>query len=246
MKKEVSFVLTSCGRPKLLNKTLKSFFKYNNYEIKRFFLVEDSVNQVVYDEVKKKWGKKIEIFCNQKKKGQIRSIVDTYKKVRTPFVFHCEDDWIYTRKDFIQDSLEILDSDKNIIQVWLESKKSASRLDIFDYGPIQYTKSKKIAYRRVSCRDGWEWGYFSFRPGIKRMSDYFMIDGYKNFKNELDIGVEYKKLGYYTVIIEKPAVIDIGDDHHVSDPTRKWPKRRKTDAPRGLKRLWKHIKSFKF
>ena len=37
-------------------------------------------------------------------------------------------------------------------------------------------------------------------------------------KNELDIGVEYKKLGYYTVIIEKPAVIDIGDDHHVSDP----------------------------
>ena len=57
MKKEVSFVLTSCGRPKLLNKTLKSFFKYNNYEIKRFFLVEDSVNQVVYDEVKKKWGK---------------------------------------------------------------------------------------------------------------------------------------------------------------------------------------------
>ena len=39
------------------------------------------------------------------------------------------------------------------------------------------------------------------------MSDYFMIDGYKNFKNELDIGVEYKKLGYYTVIIEKPAVI---------------------------------------
>ena len=40
--------------------------------------------------------------------------------------------------------------------------------------------------------------------------------------------------------------VDIGDDHHVSDPTRKWPKRRKTGAPRGLKRLWKHIKTFKF
>ena len=44
-----------------------------------------------------------------------------------------------------------------------------------------------------------------------------MIGGYDNFKNELDIGVEYKKRGYYTVIIENPAVIDIGDDHHVSD-----------------------------
>ena len=62
----------------------------------------------------------------------------------------------------------------------------------------------------------------------------------------LQLGVKYKKLGFYTVIIEKPAVVDIGDDHHVSEPTRKWPKRRKTGAPRGLKRLWKHIKTFKF
>ena len=68
----------------------------------------------------------------------------------------------------------------------------------------------------------------------------------KILKTNLILELNTKKLGYYTVIIEKPAVIDIGDDHHVSDPTRKWPKRRKTDAPRGLKRLWKHIKSLKF
>ncbi len=242
----MSFVLTSCGRTKLLDKTLKSFFKYNNYHIKDFFLVEDSVNNLIYEEVKKKWKDKVKIFCNKKKLGQIKSIVDIYKKIRTPYVFHCEDDWIYTREKFIEDSLEILKTDSKIIQVWLESKESASRLDIFEYGPLKYTKKNKIGFRKVTCKDGWEWGYFSFRPGVKRMSDYNLIGGYDKFKNELDIGVKYKKLGFYTVIIEKPAVIDIGDDHHVSDPTRKWPKRRKTDAPRGLKRLWKHIKTFKF
>ena len=246
MKKDMSFVLTSCGRTKLLNKTLKSFFKYNDYNIKDFFLVEDSVNNLVYEEVKKKWKDKIKIFCNKKKLGQIKSIVDIYKKIRTPYVFHCEDDWIYTRKKFIEDSLEILKTDSKIIQVWLESKKSASRLDIFEYGSLKYTKKNKIGFRKVTCKDGWEWGHFSFRPGVKRMSDYNLIGGYGKFKNELDIGVKYKKLGFYTVIIENPAVEDIGDDHHVSDPTRKWPKRRKTDAPRGLKRLWKHIKTFKF
>ena len=47
------------------------------------------------------------------------------------------------------------------------------------------------------------------------------------------------------VIIEKPAVIDIGLDRTILDPTRKWPKRRKTNAPTGLKRLWKHIKKLK-
>ena len=30
-----------------------------------------------------------------------------------------------------------MDSDEKIIQVWLESKESASRLDIFEYGPLK-------------------------------------------------------------------------------------------------------------
>ena len=89
-------------------------------------------------------------------------------------------------------------------------------------------------------------GIFFFLTLIKRVYDYNLIGGYSNFENELDISVEYKNRGYYSVIIENPAVIDIGDDHHVSDVTRKWPKRRKAGAPTGLKRLWKHLKSFKF
>ena len=242
--KKITFVLTSCGRVELLNKTLDSFFNFNDYEIEEMFLVEDSLNQNVYEDIKKKWGDKLTLLFNKKKRGQIKSIVETYKLVKTPLIFHCEDDWIYTRKNFIKDCLKIMDHDEKIIQVWLESKESASRLDIFDYGELQ--KVGNVGFRRVFCKEGWEWGYFSFRPGIKRMCDYELIGGYGNFKNELDIGVEYKKRGYYTVIIENPAVIDIGDDHHVSDATRKWPKRRKAGAPTGLKRLWKHLKSFKF
>ncbi len=78
------------------------------------------------------------------------------------------------------------------------------------------------------------------------MKDYDLIGGYEKYKNELDIGVSYKKLGYYTVIIEDPAVLDIGLDQTIYDPTRKWPNRRKTNAPKGLKRLWKHLKKLKF
>ena len=126
----------------------------------------------------------------------------------------------------------------------MESKESASRLDIFSYGKIESVNGVK--YRKVFCKKGWEWGHFSFRPGVKRLSDYKLIKGYDKFKNELDISVEYKKLGFYTVILEKSAVLDIGDDHHVSDPTRKWPKRRKYNSPKGLQRLWGHLKKFKF
>lgn len=244
MKDKMTFVLTSCGRTELLNKTLESFFSMNTFKLEKYYLVEDSVNEEVYRSIKNKWDKKIDLLFNKEKKGQIKSIVETYKKIKTPYIFHCEDDWIYTRKKFIEDSLEIMKTDEKIIQVWLESKESASRLDIFSYGPL--LKYKGIGFRRVFCKEGWEWGHFSFRPGVKRMSDYNLISGYQSYKNELDIGVSYKSYGFYTVIIEKPAVKDIGLDQTIFDPTRKWPKRRKTNAPTGLKRLWKHLKKFKF
>ena len=244
MKNKMSFVITSCGREDLLDRTLKSFFKFNDFPIQKLFLTEDSVDENVYKRIEKKWSDKINLLFNKTKKGQIKSIVEAYKLIKTPYVFHCEDDWVYTRKGFIKDSLKILDYDSKIIQVWLESRESASRLDIFSYGPLK--KHQGIGFREVYCKDGWEWGYFSFRPGVKRIYDYNLIGGYSDYKNELDIGVSYKKLGYYTVIIEDPAVIDIGLDQTIFDPTRKWPTRRKTNAPKGLKRLWKHIKNFKF
>ena len=48
--------------------------------------------------------------------------------------------------------------------------------------------------------------------------------------------------GIYGGILEKYAIEDIGLDQTIYDPTRKWPTRRKTNAPTGLKRLWKHSK----
>ena len=68
------------------------------------------------------------------------------------------------------------------------------------------------------------------------MKDYKLIGGYERFKNELDIGVEYKKNGFYTVIIENPAVEDIGLDRTIIDPTRKWPKTKKNKRSKGIEK----------
>ena len=73
MIEKMTFVLTSCGRPKLLNKTLETFFKYNKYKFQELYLVEDSVDKEIYDEINKKWGKKLKILFNKKKKGQINN-----------------------------------------------------------------------------------------------------------------------------------------------------------------------------
>ena len=68
--KKITFVLTSCGRVELLNKTLDSFFNFNDYEIEEMFLVEDSLNQNVYEDIKKKWGDKLTLLFNEKKRDK--------------------------------------------------------------------------------------------------------------------------------------------------------------------------------
>ena len=243
MQEKMSFVITSCGRIDLLDQTLESFFKFNSYKFQDMFLIEDSVDDDVYKKVLTKWGSKLKITCNKVKKGQIHSIEEIYKKIKTPYVFHCEDDWKYLRTNFIEESLRILKSDEKILQVWLESQ-SAKNFGIFEFGPTK--KVDDISFRNVGPKDGWEWGYFSFRPGVKRMSDYHLINGYKKFFNEIDIGLEYKKKGFYTVVIDNPAISDLGERRGCDDPTRIMPNRRKTNAPKGLKRLWGHIKKMKF
>ena len=68
--KKITFVLTSCGRIELLNKTLESFFKFNDYVLEKMYLVEDSFNQNVYSKIKKRWGKKLTLLFNEKKKDK--------------------------------------------------------------------------------------------------------------------------------------------------------------------------------
>lgn len=240
---EVTFVLTSCGRVDLLQKTIESFEKFNTYPIARTIITEDSCDPDVYERVRELYGDRFEIWCNEEKKGQIKSIVDAYASIDTPYIFHCEDDWEFVRSGFVEESMEILESDPNIIQAWLEDRESANAatnsVELFTF--VDRTNLAQASFDKMQVAQGWEWGYFSFRPGLKRKSDYDRIGGYSRFTNEVDISCTYRDLGYYCVILADPATLDLGSDRRVHDPTRIWPTRRKHGKPTGLKRLWGHI-----
>ena len=68
MKNKMSFVLTSCGRLDLLDKSLTSFFKYNDYPLEALYLTEDSIKEDIYKKIKIKWKKKLTFLFNKKKK----------------------------------------------------------------------------------------------------------------------------------------------------------------------------------
>ena len=93
-KPEVTLIITSCNRNNLLSKTLCSFAKFNTYPIKECIIVEDSsfildISRLDIPHL----DYPIRVISNRKNIGQVRSIDRAYAEVKTPYIFHCEDDW---------------------------------------------------------------------------------------------------------------------------------------------------------
>lgn len=65
---KVTVCLTSCGRPDLLERTLKSFFEFNTYPIADFLIYEDDPN--VYNQGVNNIAEKYEVklFGDKKKR----------------------------------------------------------------------------------------------------------------------------------------------------------------------------------
>lgn len=56
--KDVTLVITSCGRFDLLEKTLDSFFKFNKHPIAEIIITEDSTEGEKLKKLIKKYGNK--------------------------------------------------------------------------------------------------------------------------------------------------------------------------------------------
>lgn len=75
----------------------------------------------------------------KKNLGQIKSIDLAYQEVKTDYIFHCEDDWLFYRSGFIEDSMTILESDQSILTVWLRDIEK----DIEKNYPFHYVFNEK-------------------------------------------------------------------------------------------------------
>ena len=221
--KEVTVVLTACNRADLLEKTLDSFFEMNTYPIKRFIIIDDGMNFGCNDFVKTKYEFPIELIYNNPKLYQIRSIDYVYGIVETEYVFHMEEDWLFLKKGFIEDSIKVLEADDNILQVWLRGVDDTTNThpwnpEIYEADGLQMVLLK---YTGI-------WNGFSFNPGLKRLYDWKKLpNGYDGCDRitpaeqsggvtlECDISVEYAKRGMIAMRFLESYITHIGWDRHI-------------------------------
>lgn len=221
---DVTVVLTSCGRQDLLERTLDSFFAMNTYEgIAEILVTEDSGIDGVNDALKAKYADRPLVWIDDEgRRGQIACIDDAYARVRTPLVFHCEDDWHFYHPGFIEASKAILAHDDRILQVWLRAEDDTNGHPLDEPVFEAPFGGACVRYRYVAIECASVWHGFSFNPGLRRLADYHRIAPFRDVGHETDISIRYCAEGFRAVLLLRDDggrgfVEHIGGGRHVDD-----------------------------
>ena len=219
--KKVTVVLTSCNRLDLLDNTIKTFHKFNTYPIEEFIIIEDSTDEKAIQYLKENY-KDYTLIFNEKNIGDFKSIDKAYSQVKTPYIFHLEDDWEFVKEGFIEDSFKFLDFDSKIIKIWLRSLDDTNG---HPYSDEKYI-NEGLGYHKMDTN---YYGFtgFSTNPGLIRLSDHNSIGGLGQFGPDAErlAGKLFLDKGCYAVIIDQMYIRHTGWENsrkHV------WSKRKNT------------------
>lgn len=208
----VTCILTSCGRQDLLQITLESFFNFNTYPIKEFYIYEDSGIKGINDVLKGMYPE-IKWIESCTRYGQIVALDTLWQAVTTPYAFTMEDDWEFYREGFIEASMAILEHNQYIMQVWLREKEDANK------HPILWGKDYGVFLNGAGL-----WAGTRFNPSLKRKSDYDLIGPFSKHttfnknapqKSEAAISKVYHSLGFKAAILPVGYIKHIGSQRHV-------------------------------
>lgn len=209
--------MTSCNRFDLLHPTLKSFLAFNTHPIEHYIFIEDTEKIEQLETVIKQFPevyKKATLLHNDPKLGQIKSIDRAYSHVKTQYIFHCEEDWEFYKKGFIEDSIAVLEEFPNIINIWLRELDDTNKHPI--ESSIHNSKNDlKFKYLTTNYLDIWHG--FTFNPAIKRKSDYDDLGAYQNVGHESEIGIFYYEKGMKAAIFTQGYVKHSGWHRRVLD-----------------------------
>jgi len=210
----ITLVVTSCGRFDLLKRTLETFDRYNTAAIREVLITEDSGDERVHACIPEHWKAHTRVWVNNPKLGQLKSIDMAYAEVKTPYIFHCEDDWAFYRPGFVEESVQLLEHEPQSLQVWLRSLAH----DLAVHSPYISTGQRRIfsgiPYYQLSSSKP-EWQGFSFNPGLRRLADYREHAPYADHGGEKKLSQCYAEYGRYALILENDAVLHTGWGQHV-------------------------------
>ena len=218
---DISLVITSSGRADLLAKTLASMQPWI-YLIHERILIDDMrPGHTDISLLAREYG--FYYFENEKPLGQHLSIDRAYQHVTNPYIFHCEDDWEFTKQPDFNLAVNLL-SQPNISCVCLRkvNDRSRSKYPKRTIDTSRYESAEFQGKQYFTIKNNWHpaHGAFTFNPNLIKTELYNVIGPYRQYPTERAISALMKHKGYTIAFEPQGSCIHIGWNRHVQDPTK--------------------------
>jgi len=132
-----------------------------------------------------------------------------YAEVKTPYIFHCEDDWGFSRTDFLNDALRLLQTDPMISVVCFRATKDIPLSDEDRALVATETRGDLLLQRMEAVHQ--QWHGFSFNPHLAEKRLWEELGGFSQFEKERHVSRFLRAQGHYVAFLLPEACRHIGD-----------------------------------
>ncbi len=183
--KLITFTVTTCKRLDLFEPTMNSFLNCctDLHHIAEWVCVDDNSSEADRQRMKELYPFFRFILKGPEDKGHPRSMNILRREVRTPFVFHMEDDWLFiAKRPYLTMCMDVLASTPTYSQCLINLNYSETESDACAGGHLRSTAThfkffeheylpKKEDLDAFMARHGRTvayWPHYSFRPSLLR------------------------------------------------------------------------------
>lgn len=212
MNTDITLCLTMGKRPDLLKQTLESLFKFEQFE--HVIAINDFGDSETSEVFKSlcPHGTLIDLGCQV---GHHQAVDAMYQHIKTPYVFHCEDDWLFTESPQLLETKGLLNlADINSVcfrKIEDFSFKNSEKKLISEH---QF--EEKHYYRLDKLHN--QWHGFTFNPHLAKIDLWRSAKGgFSTFKKERHISRWQRKQKKYTAFLSPGVCQHIGDNLSVSN-----------------------------
>lgn len=228
----ITVTMTTCKRFSLFKDSINSFLTCckDLDKIDRWICIDDNSSEQDRVQMRVLYPFFEFIFKRPEEKGHARSLNILLSKVKSPYILHLEDDWVFIEKyDYITKALDCLGGNPMILQCLFNLNYSETEEHLY-YGGISVTTesgNRFILHEHADTKSPLYstllnklnnipncvyWPHFSLRPGLYKRSLFDMLGRFnENVSHfERQYANQYESKGYLTCFFPKITSIHTG------------------------------------
>ena len=142
--------------------------------------------------------------------GHHRAVDQLYRYVQTPYVFHCEDDWLFVRSLDWWQVIMLLERNAEMSQVCFRDVQDFDMPDE-EREQIRTIEDGEISYIRLDHAEP-QWHGFTFNPHLAPLKLWLELGGFSRFRGEWKLSHALRRRGRFVAYLQSGLCYHIGAD----------------------------------